>query len=370
MDRCRRGITGLAHFLHRHFLWFLIGSYAVAAVCPAFGLWIRSASLRDLGLGREGTTVTLPMLLLALVLLNAGLGVQTGQLRHLLQRPLALLAGLATNLTVPLGFIFGLGWLLRLWHNPEEVQHLLLGLALVASMPIAGSSAAWSQKSNGDLALSLALVLVSTCLSPVTTPVAFYVVGGLLAEPYARELRGLAGHGTGVFLLSCLLGPSALGILLRYGLGEGRLATAQPFLKLANCVNLLLLNYVNASLSLPQTICNPDWDFLAVTLGVVVRLCVLAFAAGGLVARLLRIDLGQQVALMFGLGMSNNGAGLVLASMAWAAYPRVLLPILFYNLCQHLVAGGVDLVLTRQTCVATPGYRLPPHPTCQGTPKR
>ncbi len=52
------------------------------------------------------------------------------------------------------------------WHNPDEVQNILVGLALVASMPIAGSSTAWSQNADGDMALSLGLVLGSTLLSP------------------------------------------------------------------------------------------------------------------------------------------------------------------------------------------------------------
>ncbi len=50
---------------------------------------------------------------------------------------------------------------------------------------------------------------------------------------------------------------------------------------------------------------------------------------------------------MFGLGMNNNGTGLVLASMALANYPRVLLPIIFYNLVQHLIAGVVDFRMGR-----------------------
>lgn len=50
---------------------------------------------------------------------------------------------------------------------------------------------------------------------------------------------------------------------------------------------------------------------------------------------------------MFGLGMNNNGTGLVLGSLALANYPRVLLPIIFYNLVQHLVAAGVDVTTCR-----------------------
>ncbi len=50
---------------------------------------------------------------------------------------------------------------------------------------------------------------------------------------------------------------------------------------------------------------------------------------------------------MFGLGMNNNGTGLVLVSVALADHPDVMLPIIFYNLAQHLVASAVDLALFR-----------------------
>jgi hypothetical protein len=97
--------------------------------------------------------------------------------------------------------------------------------------------------------------------------------------------------------------------------------------------------YSNASLSLPDAVGNPDADFLGVTLAIVLALCVLAFAAGAWLARQLRAGPAQRVALMYGLGMNNNGTGLVLASLALADHPRVVLPIIFYNLVQHLVAG-------------------------------
>lgn len=51
---------------------------------------------------------------------------------------------------------------------------------------------------------------------------------------------------------------------------------------------------------------------------------------------------------MYGLGMNNNGTGLVLASMALADHPGVMLPIIIYNLVQQVVAGVVGH-LTRRT---------------------
>jgi BASS family bile acid:Na+ symporter len=344
----RRFVSTVSHLLHAHFLWFLLGSYAVAALWPAFGLWIRDVWLGQVYLGGNETRITLPMLMLALLLLNAGLGVQTSRLRNLWRSAALLGSGLAANLLLPIAFIFGVSLVMRPWHEPDEVQHLLVGLALVASMPIAGSSTAWSQNNNGSMALSLGLVLLSTLLSPLTTPAALHSVGLMASGSYATELHRLAAQGTGMFLAACVVLPAFLGILGRVAVGGARIDAAKPQLKLANSVNLLLLNYSNASVSLPRVLTDPDWDFLAVTLGIAVGLCVLAFASGWWLARLFRAEPAQRISLMFGLGMNNNGTGLVLASLALAHLPQVMLPIIFYNLVQHLVAGSVSFLLYRR----------------------
>ena len=45
--------------------------------------------------------------------------------------------------------------------------------------------------------------------------------------------------------------------------------------------------------------------------------------------------------------MNNNGTGLVLASAAVGSRPMLLLPIIAYNLAQHLAAGAADVALRR-----------------------
>jgi bile acid:Na+ symporter, BASS family len=331
----------LSRFVNRRFFWLLIGSYVVAGFLPSPGLWLRSVSLGTV----LGTQLTLPTLLLSLLLFNAGVGVRAGLLAGLRRGAPLLGAGVAANLLLPLTFILGISYLMRPWHSSDEVQNILVGLALVASMPVAGSSTAWSQNTDGDMALSLGLVLLTTLLSPLTTPAALHAVGWLVAGDYAEDLHELAAGGADVFLAVCVVLPSFAGLAARRAVGEANAATAQPHLKLVNALTLLALNYSNASLSLPDAVRNPDADFLGVTLAIVLALCVLAFAAGAWLARLLRAGPAQRVALMYGLGMNNNGTGLVLASLALADHPRVVLPIIFYNLVQHLVAGAVGLWL-------------------------
>src|SRR5690242_18763848 len=98
----RPGLTArVSAFLHHHFLWFLSGAYVLAGIAPSPGLWLRGLHLGDLvGVGQH-LRVTLPSVMLALLLFNAGLGVQTERLRNLTRRPVILLAGLLGNLAVP-----------------------------------------------------------------------------------------------------------------------------------------------------------------------------------------------------------------------------------------------------------------------------
>ncbi|MHB1425367.1 MAG: bile acid:sodium symporter, partial [Gemmataceae bacterium] len=334
-------LARFAHFLHRNFIWFVLGSYVVATLAPQAGLALKDVSLGRFLLFGERVNLSLPMLLLALLLLNAGLGMPTNWLRSLL-RPWTLLVGLAANSLIPIAYIFVVSKTMRLWHNPDEVQHILVGLALVAAMPIAGSSTAWTQNANGDLSLSLGLVLLSTLLSPLTTPISFDLVEHMAEGKYAVILDDLETKGGGAFLIICVILPSVLGIAMRPALGGARIDAAKPTLKLLNSLNLLVLNYSNASVSLPPALAEHDWDFLAVTLLIVVGMCLLGFTTGWLISLMFRVELPQRISLMFGLGMNNNGTGLVLASMALSRFPRVMLPIIFYNLVQHLVAGCVD----------------------------
>lgn len=347
MDARVHPLKRLADMAHQHFLMLMIGSYAVAACFPRPGLWIRDVSIGEIAFGESRARVSMSMLMLAALLLNAGMGVEPGQIRGLFRVPKVLAAGLAVNLLMPIAFIFIVTRLMAGWHNADEVQNILVGLALVASMPIAGSSTAWAQNADGEMALSLGMVLASTLLSPLTTPVALHAVGLMASGDYARQLHELAAGGSGRFLTLYVLMPSMIGVGARAAMGGARYAAARPRLKLLNAAILLALNYSNASVSLPQAVADPDLDFLAVTLGIVASLCVIAFAAGWWIARMLKVAPTQRTSLMFGLGMNNNGTGMVLASMALAHHPGVMLPIIFYNLVQHVVAGIVDRLVGR-----------------------
>jgi len=122
MEGSGNRVALLSQFVHEHFLGLLAISYTVAALFPSLGLRIRDVSFGEVACFGENTQLTLPVLMLAFLLLNAGLGVQTSSLRHLARGPLNLLAGLVANLVIPVAFIFGVSELLELWHNPTRCK--------------------------------------------------------------------------------------------------------------------------------------------------------------------------------------------------------------------------------------------------------
>lgn len=340
-------LTEIQHAIHKYFIWIVISSYVVAGIFPGLGMSIRNADLGGIEIAQTKITMTVPAVLLALLLFNAGLGTRLHEFQKLAHHPRLLAAGVAGNVAVPLFFILSVSFLMLFWHNPEEVQQILTGLALIAAMPIAGASSAWAQNANGNLALSLGLILLTTLLSPILTPVVLHAVGFVTAGDYSEDLHELASNGAGAFLGAWVILPSVLGLVAHVFLGEKRTALISPYVKLINSAILVTLNYSNAALSLPGVVSHPDLDFLVAILIIVGSLCSAMFAAGYLISRVFRAGRGSAASLMFGLGMNNNGAGLVLASLALSDHPSVMLPIIIYNLLQHLAASVVDKVLSR-----------------------
>ena len=211
------------------------------------------------------------MIMLAVLMFNAGLGLKISHLKNILRIKHVLLAGLAANLAIPIVYVFGITIAMRLWYEPLEVQHILVGLALVAAMPIAGSSTAWAQNTNGNLALSLRLVFFSTLLSPIVTQITFQNIWGDGIRRYKKVFRGLAAYGSGAFLGLWVVLPSLLGIAARLIVRERWQTGVMPYLKFINSIVLLLLNYSNPSVSLPQAMADRDYDFLAITLAITTR---------------------------------------------------------------------------------------------------
>lgn len=96
-------VAALQHLIHKYFIWIIVSSYVVAAIAPSAGLLIRNVELGNVVVAQTPIHFSLPALMLAFLLFNAGLGIRTRELASLTRDPSPLVAGAAANLLAPLG---------------------------------------------------------------------------------------------------------------------------------------------------------------------------------------------------------------------------------------------------------------------------
>lgn len=336
--------SSLGQFIHSHLLKLLIFIYLLSVLAPNVGVAMKDYEFAKLKWnGTDDLTITLPMIMLSILLLNAGLSVKLLDLKKVFHTPVPLFIGLVSNVMIPLLFTITFSYIGDyFYHNSDGVQNVLVGLAIISSMPIAGSSATWVQNVNGNPALIFGLVVFSTLISPLLSPFVFHAVGYVTNGDYSEDLHQLGNQGASSFLIFSVVIPSFCGIVMRAFINDYVWDSIFPVLKTLNLMNLLALNYLNASSSLPIAFKNKDPDFILMIIVVTNLLCLISFSAGWFIPKFFKVPLDQRISLTYGLGMNNNGTGLVLASSTMREHPLILLPIIFYNLGQQIIAGLLD----------------------------
>lgn len=348
-----QGTARTLGWLQRRILWLLLATYVGGALLPQVGLAMRGVSAGVVRFpGGATADASLPAFMLGFLLAVAGLATDLGQLKDTGRKPRLLIAGLAANATWPIAFTVGAATVMALVKHDIDDESILVGLAVSGAMPVAGASATWSQNANGNVALSLAIVLASTLMSPLLTPLVLHAVAAVSHGDYAQHLEELARGRSTAFVVLAVIAPSLFGIAIRGLLGAACVARALPALKVLNLIVLLLLNYSNAAVALPQVVRVSHWHFILLSFVLTTCMCSGGFALGWSIAGRLRAEHRDRISLTFALGMSNNGAGLVLAASALKGHPLVLLPILLYNLMQQSGAGAVDAILRRRAAEA------------------
>ncbi|MEM9185604.1 MAG: bile acid:sodium symporter, partial [Planctomycetota bacterium] len=235
--------------IRRHFLWLLLGAYALAALLPGPGAEIARFDL-GVRLG-VGARITAPLMMVAVLLFLAAMAVEVRELRVLLQRPLLWLTAVACVWLGPVAAVGVAGWVLPAVAS-ESAAGMLLGMTLVAAMPVANSSVAWTQQSGGSLPWSLGLVVLSILLTPWVTPRLLHLSGVALLsdEPELIEQATLAFSGA-PFIVWVLL-PTAAGLTTRRLLGPASTDELTSGRLLLSTAILLVLNYAAGSLALRE----------------------------------------------------------------------------------------------------------------------
>ena len=331
-------LTTAAGWIHRNLLWLLVACYALAGVLPAPGQAIRRLAVTR----PSGDEVTAPMLLLALLLFCAAAVVRWSQLRDLMQRPGILLLGLVAIWLVPSLFVSALGWVLPSLLGDLVSTGMLVGLALVAAMPVANSSVAWCQNAQGNVALSLGLIILSIVLCPIATPQMLQLMGLSLSGSETAQVEQLVTQFSGAFFIVWVILPSLVGVAFNRFAGATWIDRLRSPLRLISAATLLTLNYANASIAMPNVFDKAVPQLIAASAILAVLLSGLGILSGWVLAKLTSVDNPSGTALMFAFSMKHTGLALVLAGQVLHTEPRVILMIVLATLLQHVVAGLTD----------------------------
>lgn len=229
-----------------------------------------------------------------------------------------------------------IGWLVASAIFPGD-PYTVTGYVLLFAIPTGVVSVVWVSMYGGNIALTLALILIDTLLSPIVVPSTLYLLMGASVEIQLGEMmKGL---------LWMVVIPSVVGMLLNQWT-KGKVNTVcgpplSPFVK----VGLFIVVSINGA-SIARYLKHPDGK-LAIIIGVTFITVVLGYVIGAVVSRRLGFSYEDSVAVQFNSGMRNLSAGAVLAVKYFP--PAVALPVISGMLFQQILAALSGLFIRRRT---------------------
>jgi BASS family bile acid:Na+ symporter len=338
-DEKRQPGDRLANFVQRRFLWLLLGAYALAFVVPSPGLAMREWSI-DFELA-GGVPISITLLLLAVMLFSAALLAEVSQIRLVSHHPIVLAVALVAVWVAPALLVIAAGWLIPASIGGQPTAGMLIGLALVASMPVANSSVGWTQNARGNLGLALALVVLSIVLCPWVTPNLLNGLGMSLSENERAYSEKLVNEFSGWFFVVWVILPTAVGLACRWIFTPARVGRVANWFIVTSAVALWLLNYINSAVGLPR-LKAVSTSVLLTTAALAATLSIVGLAVAWLLSWIVYVKPATRLALMFGLSMKHTGLALILAGEVLTNQPLAILLIVLATLLQHIAAAVVQ----------------------------
>ncbi len=249
------------------------------------------------------------------------IGLKVQDLRQTLARPMPILVCLfLLQILIPI-IAYGVG---NLFFSGDI--YTITGLVLAFTIPTGVISLMWVAVFGGNRAVTLAIVLINTILSPILVP---FTLKLLVGAKVSMDSVGLMNG-----LLWMIVIPSLLGLFFNKITKEKTkelAATLAPFSKLGVMVVII----INSAVVAPYF---RDMNFKIILLGILVfAVACFGYFSGLFVARILKWDQSVAISLMFNCGMRNNGVGAALAITYFPA--AVAFPVVITIIFQQFLAS-------------------------------
>lgn len=229
-----------------------------------------------------------------------------------------------------------IGWIVARAIFPGD-PYTVTGYVLLFAIPTGVVSVVWVSMYGGNIALTLALILIDTLLSPIIVPgILYFLMGTSVDIQLGEMMKGL---------LWMVVIPSVVGMLLnQWTQGKVNTVYGPPLSPLVK-VGLFIVVSINGA-SIARYLKHPD-SKLVLIIGVTFITVVLGYVIGALVARSFRYSYEDSVAVQFNSGMRNLSAGAVIAIKYFPS--AVAIPVITGMLFQQILAAMSGLFIRSRT---------------------
>ncbi len=214
--------------------------------------------------------------------------------------------------------------------------YTLTGIVLAFVIPTGISSLVWVSIYQGNVPLTLSIILLNTILSPIIITSSLQLLVGTNVE------IDQWGMMEGLFWMIVI--PSLLGMLLNQ-LTKGKVKSSlSPKLAPFTKIGLGIVVAINSAAVAP-ILSDVSWKLVGI-IGLVLTLAFCSYFIGWIVARhFFAWDYEDVVAITFNSGMRNISAGAVIAITFFPA--PVTIPVILCMLIQQLLASFNGQMLKR-----------------------
>lgn len=276
--------------------------------------------------------------LLLVLMTGIGATLSISHFKQILRSPRGVLIGLASQF----------GWMplvaYGLARGLDLPPPMAIGLVLIGCTPGGTTSNMFTYYARADVALSVAMTVVSTAVATVAMPLLLIVY----AEPLTSASLRLP-LGNIVTTLVLVLVPVAIGIGIRAN-SEATAAKAERLGSASGVVVLVLLIGSSLWRNHADLALIPPAGYLAAT-----ALGVSGMLLGYAVARAARMGRSQRRAVALETGIQNSplAFAIILAAFPEAEQAKVLWLPMLYALCVLISASVVTLVFRRTSLKST-----------------
>ena len=284
-------LLSISQYLARYTSLFIIVVAVIAFLAPDTFAWVQQ--------GQHASVI------LGLIMLTMGCTLSTQDFRILLSRPVDILIGTIAQYTImPVT-----AWMLaRLFHLDA---FMTAGVILVGCSPGGVSSNLMSFLCKGDVAYSVGMTTVSTCLSPFVTPLLVLWLAGAEIEVDAW------GMFQNILLVTLI--PVALGVAFNYFLGKRK--DFQQIQGIMPGISVLCLACIVGGVifTVHPQLRERGMELILLTMAVVTLHNGAGYLLGYLAGKAFGFDTAKRRTLSIEVGMQNAGMATVLARNFFAS---------------------------------------------------